>query len=426
MQAAAATARVERDIGSVDFATIVRPGDRVLVGQGAAEPLTLTRQLVAQKDRIGPFEIFLGPLHSDTFAAERTAGIRFSSYGAIGRAASLSRSGRLDIVREPYSALAEAFASGALKTDVVLIQLAAPLAGGPPSFGLANDYLVGAARRARMVVAEINPDVPWTHGAEVPADFPLHLCVQAAYPPLDIAPSPLTETEKQAAAHVAGLVPNGTVLQFGVGAVPDAILAGLTQHRDLGIHSGLMTERALDLIECGAVTNASKAFDRGVTVANVLFGTGRLRAYAHNNPAIRVAPPSYTHGLSVLRRIEKFTAINSAVELDLAGRINSETAGGSYIGAIGGLRDFIAGANAAEGGRAIIALPATSRSGQSRIVANVATVSVEAAAADAVITEWGVAELRGCDLDERARRMIAIAAPEFRDELARARRGRDA
>ena len=426
MQAAAAIARVERDIGSVDFAASVRPGDRVLVGQGAAEPLTLTRQLVAQKDRIGPFEIFLGPLHSDTFAAAKIAGIRFSSYGAIGRAASLSRGGRLDIVRHPYSALAEAFASGALKADVVLIQLAAPLPGHAPSFGLANDYLVAAARQARMVVAEINTDVPWTHGAEVPADFPLHLCMQAAYPPLDIASSSLGEAERRIAVNAAGLAPNRAVLQFGVGAVPDAILAGLTQHRDLGIQSGLMTERGLDLIECGAVTNASKAFDRGVTVANILFGTPRLRAYAHDNPAIRVAPPSYTHGLSVLRRIEKFTALNSAIEVDLSGRINSETADGSYLGGLGGLPDFIAGANAAESGRSIIALPATARTGQSRIVASVATVSVERGAADAIVTEWGVAELRGCDLEERARRMIAIAAPQFRDELARANRERPA
>jgi len=425
MQAPADIAGIGPDVAAIDFATIVRPGDRVLVGQGAAEPLTLTRQLVAQKDRIGPFEIFLGPLHSDTFADERAAGIRFSSYGAMGRAASLSRSGRLDIVREPYGGLAESFASGAQTADVVLIQLSAPLRRGL-SFGLANDYLVAASRRARMVVAEINPNVPWTRGAEVPADFPLHLCVQAAYPPLDIAPSPLSETEKRIAAHVAGLVPNGAVLEFGVGAVPDAILAGLTQHRNLGIHSGLLTERALDLIECGAVTNARKTFDRGITIANILFGTARLRAYAHDNAAIRVAAPSYTHGLSVLRRIENFTAINSSIEVDLSGRINSETADGSCVGGIGGLRDFIAGANAAAGGRAIIALPATARSGQSRIVAEVATVSVEADAADIVVTEWGVAELRGCDRQERARRMIAIAAPRCRDELARRSRGRGA
>jgi acetyl-CoA hydrolase len=420
---AAATAPVKRDIGSVDFAAIVRPGDRVLVGQGAAEPLTLTQELVAQKDRIGPFEIFLGPLYSGTFAAEKTEGLRFSSYGAIGRAAALSRGGRLTIVREPYGKLAEAFASGEQKADVVLIQLAAPR-GGALSFGLANDYLVAAARRARMVVAEINADVPWTHGAAVAPDFPLHLCVPAAHPPLDIASSPLSDTEARIAAHVAGLVPDGAVLQFGVGAVPDAILAALTHHRDLGIHSGLFTERALDLIERGAVTNARKTFDRGISVANVLFGTARLRGYAHDNPAIRVAPPSYTHGLSVLRRIENFTAINSAIEVDLAGRINSETAGGYYLGAIGGLRDFIAGAKAAPGGRAIIALAATAREGQSRIVAGVATVSVEASEADTVVTEWGVAELRACDRAERARRMIAIAAPQFRDDLARASRGR--
>lgn len=419
MQAAAAIASVERDICAVDFAAIVRAGDRVLCGQGAAEPLTLTRELVAQKDRIGPFEIFLGPVHSETFAPERTEGIRFSSYGAIGRAALLSRRRRLDIVRYRYGALADAFAGGALKADVVLIQLAAPLLGRSASFGLANDYLVAAARQARIVVAEINSDVPWTYGAEVPADFPLHMCVTAARPPVDIAPVPLSETERRIAARVADLVPNGAVLQFGVGAVPDAILAGLAHHRDLGMHSGLMTDRAVDLIEHGVITNAAKRFDRGVSVANVLFGTGRLRAHAHDNPAIRVAPPSYTHGLSVLRRIENFTAVNSAIEVDLTGRINSETAEGNYIGAIGGLRDFIEGANAAEGGRAIIALPATARSGRSRIVANVETVSVERDAVDAIVTEWGVAELRGCDLEERARRIIAVAAPEFREALAR-------
>jgi acyl-CoA hydrolase len=426
MLAAAAIARVEPDVSAVDFAAIIRPGDRVLVGQGASEPLTLTQQLVAQKDRIGPFEVFLGPLYSNTFAPEKCAGIKFAAYGAFGRAAPLSRSNGLEIVRLPYSALTEAFASGTLKADVVLIQLAAPLPGRPASFGLANDYLVAAACHARVVVAEINPQVPWTHGAEVPADFPLHLCVQAALPPLDIGPSPLTDTEKRIGEHTAGLVVDGAVLQFGVGAVPDAILAGLTQHRDLGIHSGILTERALDLITCGAVTNARKTFDRAVSVANLLFATARLRTYAHDNPAIRLAPPSYTHGLPVLRQIKRFTALNSAIEVDLTGALNSETVDGNYIGAIGGLPDFVAAANAAEGGRGIIALPSTTRSGQSRIVARVATVSVPAQAADAVVTEWGVAELRGCDLEERARRMIAIAAPQFRDQLAHVSRRRDA
>jgi acyl-CoA hydrolase len=306
-----------RDISALDFGALVRAGDRVLVGQAGAEPLSLTQQLVAQKDRIGSFEIFVGALYSETFAPERTAGIRFSSYGAIGRAASLSRAGTLEILRYRYSVLADAFARGALRADVILLQLAPPLAGRRASFALANDYVVAAARHARVVVAEINPQVPWTFGAELPDDFRLHVCVDASVPPLDVSPSPLTTTERRIADYVAGLVPNGAVLQFGVGALPDAILAGLAHHRDLGIHSGLMGDRVVDLIEQGAVTNALKPFDRGVSVANILLGTQRLRAYVHDNPAVRVAPVNYTHGLPVLGRLDHFVAINSAVEVDL-------------------------------------------------------------------------------------------------------------
>jgi acyl-CoA hydrolase len=183
----------------------------------------------------------------------------------------------------------------------------------------------------------------------------------------------------------------------------------------------LMNDRVVDLITQGVITNASKRPDRGISVANVLFGTGKLRAHVHDNSAVRVAPPHYTHGLSILSRIDRFIAINSAVEVGLTGCVNSETAQGVYIGGIGGVRDFIAGANAADGGRAIIALPSTDRFGKSRIVADVATVTVEAAAVDIIVTEWGVAELRGCDLEERARRMIEIAAPQFRGDLARVR-----
>jgi acyl-CoA hydrolase len=409
-----------RDISALDFGALVRAGDRVLVGQAGAEPLSLTQQLVAQKDRIGSFEIFVGALYSETFAPERTAGIRFSSYGAIGRAASLSRAGMLEIFRYRYSALADAFACGALRADVVLLQLAAPLAGRRASFALANDYVAAAARHARVVVAEINPHTPWTFGAELPDDFPLHVCVDASVPPLDVSPSPLTTTEQRIADYVAGLVPNGAVLQFGVGALPDAILAGLTQHRDLGIHSGIMGDRVVDLIEQGAITNAAKPFDRGVSVANIMLGTQRLRAFVHDNPAVRVAPANYTHGLPVLRRLDHFVAINSAVEVDLTGQVNSEVAKGVDVGGLGGLNDFVEGANAARAGRSIIALPACTKKGQSRIVADVAKVSVEREAADVVVTECGIAELRGCDNAERGRRMIGIAAPEFRETLARA------
>jgi acyl-CoA hydrolase len=215
------------------------------------------------------------------------------------------------------------------------------------------------------------------------------------------------------------LIADGSTLQFGVGKIPDAILSSLSHARDLGIHSGLINDAVVDLIECGAVTNRGKGLDPGVTVTNQLIGTQRLYRFAHQNKAIAVRPASYTHNQLVLSRINRLVAINSALQVALDGSVNSETLDGVAVGAIGGQLDFVRGANASPGGRAIIALPATASDGTSRIVARVETVTTPRADVDAIVTEWGVAELRGCGLSERARRMIAIAAPEHRDELER-------
>ena len=218
-------------------------------------------------------------------------------------------------------------------------------------------------------------------------------------------------------------MPEGATIEIGIGAVPDAILSALAGHRDLCIHSGIIGDRAADLIESGAVSNARKTRDAGVSVAGSLFGTARLNALADRNPTIRLCPPSVSHGIGVLARIEGFVAINSAVEVDLTGQVNGEVAGDSYVGAVGGQVDFVRGALAAPGGRSIIALPSTAREGRvSRIVASLEGRPVTSLRSDAdlVVTEWGFAELRGRSLAERARLMIAIADPEFREHLERA------
>jgi acyl-CoA hydrolase len=220
------------------------------------------------------------------------------------------------------------------------------------------------------------------------------------------------------ARHAAGIIPDDSSLQFGVGKIPDAILASLSHLRGLGIHSGLINDAVVDLIECGAVTNAGKGIDAGITVTNQLIGTQRLYRFAHQNKTVSVRPTSYTHDHAVLSRVNQLVAINSALEVGLDGSVNAETLNGLAIGAIGGQLDFVRGANASRGGRAIIALPSTSPKGGSRIVARVETVTTPRADVDAIVTEWGVAELRGCTLSERARRMIAIAAPEYRETLA--------
>ncbi|NNM72770.1 4-hydroxybutyrate CoA-transferase [Enterovirga sp. DB1703] len=410
----------------LDFTGLVRPGDVILCGQGTAEPLTLTRRLVAQKDAIGPFTCFLGVCLSGTFAPELTGGIAFRAYGAVGTSAALSRAGRLDILPWHYSRIEGAFASGELRADVVLLQLAPPPAGRSGwSLSLANDYVAAAARHARAVIAEVNPDAPWTRGAGWEGREP-DILVAADGPPQELQPARFGEAEGRIARHVAGLIPDGACLQFGVGATPVAALSGLRGHRDLGIHSGVIGDVCVDLIEAGAVTNARKPCDRGITVTNTVLGTARLFRHVHDNPDVEVRRAAHTHDHRTIAAIPTFRAINSAVEVDLTGQVNAEVAGGSYVGAVGGQLDFVRGALAGEGGRSIIALPATARGGQaSRIVPRLETVTLPRSDADLVVTEHGVADLRGATLSERVTRMIGIAAPAFREELARAWRDRE-
>lgn len=404
---------------ALDFASIVRPGDRIVCGQAAAEPLTLTEALIAQKKRLPPFGMFLGPVYSQTFVAECTEGIALSSYGAMGNSLALAARGQLEVVPLPYSELCAEYESGVRAADIVLIQLSSRSPERGLSLSLSNDYALSAGRKARMVIAEINPDAPWTHGAELPDDVPLHLCIAAGRGPLEVAAASLDETARRIAAHAATLIADGATLQFGVGKIPEAIVSSLGHLKNLGIHSGLINDVTVDLIERGVITNSAKGIDRGVSVTNQLIGTRRLTDHAHENAAIALRPTAYTHGHDVLRQVKRLTAINSAVEVGLDGSVNAQTAGGVPVGGIGGQLDFVRGANASAGGRAIIALPAASK-GKSRIVPAVETVTTPAEFADAIVTEFGVAELCGCDAAERAGRLIAIAAPEHREMLSRA------
>jgi acyl-CoA hydrolase len=403
---------------SLDFSGLIQAGDVVVCGQATAEPCTLTEALIAQASRLPPFTVVVGPLFSDTFAPERSAGLGFKSYGVIGNARALARTGQLDVIPSNYSAFCADFVAGRHRADVVLVQLA-EADDGRLSASLSNDYVMDAARRARIVIAEINPEAPWTFGAEWPADLAPYRRIAASRPPLEWPAMAPDEVSRRIARHAAGMVLDGSTLQFGVGRIPDAVLASLSHLRGLGIHSGLINDAVVDLIECGAVTNAGKGIDVGVTVTNQLIGTQRLYGFAHRNKAVSLRPASYTHSQAVLSAINRLVAINSALEVGLDGSVNAETHNGVAVGAIGGQLDFVRGANASPGGRAIIALPATAPNGGSRIVPRVETVTTPRADVDAIVTEWGIAELRGCTLRQRAQRLIAIAAPEHREALSR-------
>lgn len=407
----------------LDLAEFIRPGDTVLWGQGTAEPRTLTEALVEQRAALGGISVFLGATFSETLRPEHAGHIRFFGIGGIGTNAVLARAGVLDVLPCHISAVPRLIESGRIRVDVVLAQLSPAGPDGRHSMGLVGDYLGTAIARARTVVAEVNQRVPRTLGeAWVQPERlarVLHTSREPVYLPTR-APAP---PERRIGALVAALVPDRAVVQLGVGSVFGAVGEALAGHRDLGVHAGVVGDWVVHLTAGGAVTNAFKAVDRGLTVTGALFGSRALYDFAHENPAFHLRPLTHTHDPAVLARLDRLFAVNSAVEVDLTGQVNAETVGGRHVGAVGGQVDFVRAAMASAGGRSIIALPATARNGQlSRIVPRLsdAVVTTPRSDADLFVTEHGVADIRGLPLRERARRLIAIADPAFQGELERA------
>lgn len=402
-----------------DLAPWVRPGDTIVWGQATAEPRTLTHALVAQRHAFARLRVFVGIGASPTLQPEHADAFDFVGYSASGTHRALADAGVLDILPCHYSQLPELMRSGPLRIDVVMLQVSPPDAQGRHSLGLAQEYLLAALDAARVVMAEVHPDVPWVHGARTLQAADIDLLVHAAHAPLDAATGTPGPVEQAIARHVASLIDDGATLQLGIGNVPEAVLAALHDRRDLGLHTGAAGDGVAALAQAGVLTNARKSIDPGVSVAGLLMGGPRLRQWAHRNPALELRGTEYTHDAAVLASIDRLVAINSAIEVDVTGQVNAEVAGGVYVGAVGGAIDFLRGAARSKGGLPIVALPATAK-GKTRIVAQLSgPVSTPRADAGLFVTEHGIADLRGQPLARRVRRLIDIAAPEHREDLER-------
>ncbi|MHB8667339.1 MAG: acetyl-CoA hydrolase/transferase family protein [Burkholderiales bacterium] len=411
------------ELNALDLGAFVRPGDTVMWGQANAEPLPITLALMAQRHAIGNFNVFLGITYSDTLKAEYADCIRFSGYAGTGGNRALVKAGKLDILPCHYSHLGDLISSRRLKVDVLLLQLASANERGEYSLAIAHEYLIPALEAARVVIAEVNQQAPWTCGERPVLAADLDCIVHTARAPQELLHPPVAATELAIARNVAALIEDGATLQFGLGALPEAILGQLVDRRDLGVHSGAIGDQVATLMQAGVINNARKSIDRGVSVAGIMFGSQRLHDFAHRNPLIQFRSSSYTHAPGVLAQLERFTALNSAVEVDLSGQINAELAAGVYVGAVGGAVDFLRAAHYSRGGLPIVALPSTAGM-HSRIVARLnGPVSTPRSDAGIIVTEHGVADLRGATLGERARRMLAIAHPDHRERLERESRG---
>jgi acetyl-CoA hydrolase len=408
------------DPANLDLRAVLRPGDALLWGQAGAEPQTLAEALVAQRASLGGISVFLGINYSGIVKPEHADHLRLCAYCGAGHNRALADAGVLDIHPHPYSQLGNLIRSRRLRVDVVFVQVSPPNDRGEYSLGIAAEYLLPALQACRAVVAEVNERVPWTHTDRLLRESDFALAVRSNREPAALPYGAPGETERAIARHAAACIPDGATLEFGLGALPDAILAELGDRRDLGVHSGALGDGIVDLVRKGAITNARKGIDPGRTVGGVLLGSRKLFDFSHRNPALRLASSDYTHDARVLARLARFTAINSAIEVDLTGQVNAEVAGGSYVGAVGGALDFIRAANQSEGGVSLVVLPSSAGKKASRIVARLSgPVATPRSESGVIVTEHGAADLRGCTLAERARRMLAIAHPDWREPLER-------
>jgi acetyl-CoA hydrolase len=313
------------------------------------------------------------------------------------------------------------FADGLLPLDVALLHVSPPDAHGYCSLGVSVDCALAAARAARVRIAQLNPRMPRTHG-----DAFLHVSQFDAVVEVDDllpeaeAPAP-SAVHHAIAGHVAELIDDGATLQLGIGAIPNAVAAALRDRRDLGIHSEVVSDGVMELIEAGVVTGDRKTINRGKVVVAFLNGSRALYDFADDNPMVEMRPVDYTNDTRVIMRLDNMVAVNSAIQMDLTGQVCAESVGTRMYSGVGGQMDFLRGAALSRGGQPVIALPATARAGSvSRIVTTLdagAAVTTTRAHVHWVITEHGRVNLHGLDIVQRARALIGIADPRFRDEL---------
>ncbi|MGZ3695482.1 MAG: acetyl-CoA hydrolase/transferase family protein [Bdellovibrionota bacterium] len=400
----------------------IKPGNRVFVHGAAATPISLLQSLSEEHRRLPGTEI----MHLHTHGAAPYADQ--PEFKVINLFVGENIRTRLDYSRVDYlpcflSEIPQLFRKSIRRPDVAIVQVSPPDASGYCSLGTSVDIAKAAVDTASIVLAQVNSKMPRTHGDGM---FPFSRVTafweheEELSGPVARPPSP---TEKAIADHVAALIEDGATLQIGVGAVPDAVMARLSGHKNLGVHTETFSDGLLPLLECGAIDNSLKHCHKNRSVTSFVSGSAKLYEFVHDNPAVVFLESDYVNDLRTIARNPRVVALNSAVEVDLTGQVVADSIGPRVISGVGGQMDFVRGASLSEGGKAIIALPSRTKSGKSRIAANLqlgAGVVTTRAHVHFIATEFGVADLYGRALGERAKAMIEIAHPEDREGLERA------
>ena len=403
----------------------IKSGDSIFVHSAGATPKVLIDAMVERADSLKDVELY--HLHTEgevKYVDPKYEGIFHSNSLFIGsNCRQAINEGRADFIPSFLGEVPIMFRKKIIPLDVALVQVSPPDKHGYCSLGISVDASKAAIDMAPVVIAQINPNMPRTHGdGLVHISRFTHFVEHESVLP-EVFVGALSDTEIKIGKFVAELIEDRATLQMGIGAIPNAVLASLDDHKDLGVHTEMFSDGVIPLVEKGVITNRFKTKHKDVIVSGFLVGTRKLYDFVDDNPLVRMLDIQYTNDTAVIRRLPKMTSINSAIEVDITGQVCADSIGTRMYSGVGGQMDFIRGASLSEGGKPIIALPSATRKGQSRIVPFLkegAGVVTTRAHVHYIVTEYGVADLYGKNLKQRAKAMIAIAHPDHRESLEKA------
>jgi 4-hydroxybutyrate CoA-transferase len=400
---------------------LIHSRERVLFSCHCGEPLTLLDALVKQEGKLENVQLISGLLFG-SFPFVNKSSFRFMTWQSVPFLGKLIADGKVDFLPLRYSQTASTFLpTGPLPADAILIRVSPPNPKGYCSIGLSPSYSLPVSLSAKKVIAEISEEIPNSPGNSSIHKSKITCFVDSVFPPTEYPTHRINEEEQKVAHHVAKLVEDGSTIQIGVGSIPCAVTKVLTSHKNLGVHSGMVSDDIVELVKAGAVPSHRRG-RRNRIVVGELIGTKKLFSFVNENPIFEMATVDVVYHPVVMSRIPKFIAINSAFEVDLTGQVNSETVNGLQVGGVGGAFDFSIGASLSPGGKAIIAMTSTAQKGKvSRIVVQLSQdskVTIPRHYVDSVVTEYGIAHLSGKNLKQRVDALISIAHPDFRQELS--------
>jgi len=411
---------------TADEAVIKMPqSGRVVIGHACSEPTTLVKALIDHKEHFNQAEIVhMVAMGKSEYTNEGMA--PYFKHNALfvgGSTRKAISANRADYTPCFFYEIPRLFKENYLPVDVALIQVSSPDEHGFCSYGLSNDYTKPAAEAAKMIIAEVNDQMPRTFGDNFIHIEAIDYLVESSVPMIELPRPVIGDVEKAIGENCAKLVDNGATLQLGIGAIPDAVLLFLKDKEDLGIHSEMFSDGVVDLYEAGVITNAKKSIHKGKMVVTFMMGTKRLYDFINNNPSVALYPVDYVNNPSVIAQNYKMVSINSCIEVDLMGQVSSESIGLKQFSGTGGQVDYVRGASMGRDGKSIIAMPSTAKGGEtSRIVPLLkegSAVTTSRNDVQYIVTEYGTADLRGKTLRQRAYALVAIAHPKFREHLTK-------